>query len=414
MLPWWRSGLLQATKVDWIELSKSLVFILFIKSNGLVAPVLFVGWTLNYEMFFYAIFSVGLLLPTRIGALSVIGVLLALTVPRTIRTSNVIGQFYTAPIMLEFGFGMIVGLLYSRISTRSALAPNGFVWRQWLSLPMPSSFYRLLYTCRGLAAMALVTSPSSWSAVTGEFTNRFVLLLGDASYSVYLTHPFVTQTSSASDGRADAPRLRHDGHFRHLCGDHCHGYRGAYLASERPMSKLARQMLCGGRGCRASRYAFDLVAKYVLEGCSPSSRICLVLRGSAHCFINGLDEKVFTTSCDAGDGGGDFGRWLWGVQLSLRCRIRKLEFRLGLGVASQPQLAPCRSVGRWTSIICTAANFSRALRAVIAPARQSMKAGAVACTCRQYARNAMKMCASDPTLVLMEDRANRQVALQGF
>jgi hypothetical protein len=57
-----------------------------------------------------------------------------------------------------------------------------------------------------------------------------------------------------------------------------------------------------------------------------------------------MDEKVFTTSSGAGDGsGGDSGRRL-GRQLELELLDQELEFRLGLGVAGQQQLA---SVGRW-------------------------------------------------------------------
>ena len=57
-------------------------------------------------------------------------------------------------------------------------------------------------------------------------------------------------------------------------------------------------------------------------------------------FINELDEKVFTTLGDAGNGGGgDFGRWLI-RQLELELPDQKLGFRLGLGVAGQQQLAP--------------------------------------------------------------------------
>ena len=52
-----------------------------------------------------------------------------------------------------------------------------------------------------------------------------------------------------------------------------------------------------------------------------------------------MDEKVFTTSGGAGDGGGgDFGRRL-GRQLGLELPDQKLEFRLGLGVAGQQQFA---------------------------------------------------------------------------
>ena len=46
-------SLLQTSHMQWDELFKSLVFVPFRKATGLVQPVLFVGWTLNYEMFFY-------------------------------------------------------------------------------------------------------------------------------------------------------------------------------------------------------------------------------------------------------------------------------------------------------------------------------------------------------------------------
>ena len=52
-----------------------------------------------------------------------------------------------------------------------------------------------------------------------------------------------------------------------------------------------------------------------------------------------MDEKVFTTSGGVGDGGGgDFGRRLR-RQLQLELLDQQLEFRLGLGVAGQQQLA---------------------------------------------------------------------------
>jgi peptidoglycan/LPS O-acetylase OafA/YrhL len=66
-------SLLQATMPDWRELLKSLAFVPFEKSNGLTQPVLFVGWTLNYEMLFYALFAAGLSVRSRrLGAAGVI------------------------------------------------------------------------------------------------------------------------------------------------------------------------------------------------------------------------------------------------------------------------------------------------------------------------------------------------------
>jgi exopolysaccharide production protein ExoZ len=51
--------LLGATRAAPSELLKSLLFIPFAKSNGAVQPILFLGWTLNYEMFFYMLFALG-------------------------------------------------------------------------------------------------------------------------------------------------------------------------------------------------------------------------------------------------------------------------------------------------------------------------------------------------------------------
>lgn len=255
-------GLLQATKVDWIELSKSLAFIPFVKSNGLVAPVLFVGWTLNYEMFFYAIFSVGLLLPTRIGALSVIGVLLALTAAHDM-TSNVIGQFYTAPIMLEFGFGMIVGLLYPHFHAVGA----GLKWLCLAAMALATYAVIVLPTVAGhvpvcgLAAMALVTCAIVLERSHWRITNRFVLLLGDASYSVYLTHPFVTQISQRVTAGLTHPGFVMMAIFATFAAIIVTGI-AVHISLERPMSKLARQMLCGGRGAGVS----VRVRPHVLEG----------------------------------------------------------------------------------------------------------------------------------------------------
>jgi exopolysaccharide production protein ExoZ len=53
-----------ATRPDLVELMKSLFFVSVAKRNGLVEPVLFVGSTLNYEMFSYMIFSIFLLART--------------------------------------------------------------------------------------------------------------------------------------------------------------------------------------------------------------------------------------------------------------------------------------------------------------------------------------------------------------
>ncbi len=48
-----------ATRASAPDLLRSLLFIPFYKENGLIRPLLFVGWSLNYEMLFYLSIALG-------------------------------------------------------------------------------------------------------------------------------------------------------------------------------------------------------------------------------------------------------------------------------------------------------------------------------------------------------------------
>ena len=194
-------------------IAASLLFYPLPFANGQVAPVHGLGWTLNYEMFFYLMFAVALAFPRglAIGILTTAFVLFA-----------VIGalfelppqfEFWFSPIILEFCFGMLIGLAYLRgvrIATTTAwvlggiaiasfafTAMNGLGWRtlQW---GVPSA---LLVTAATLSA---TTSTSTRPAGVG-------ILLGDASYSLYLLHPLVIaimgQTLAPWFGFSSAPWL---------------------------------------------------------------------------------------------------------------------------------------------------------------------------------------------------------------
>ena len=109
-------GLLAATKSDTFQLVKSLLFIPFYKSNGAIQPILFVGWTLNYEMLFYVLFAIGLLFKSyENGFKFVLCILTTLTVAGAITSyENVFLRFYTSPMMMEFAFGMLIAIAFKR------------------------------------------------------------------------------------------------------------------------------------------------------------------------------------------------------------------------------------------------------------------------------------------------------------
>ncbi len=188
-----KPDLLNSTYVSGETLFKSLFFIPFEKTNGTVRPLLFLGWTLNYEMFFYSVYAmcltVGLRVPLAPAALIVVLVLLG----RVIEIDNVAWVFYTSPLMLEFVFG--IGLYLLHAHRPSLFAGNGPVVFgifatslvvRWLIPDLP------WLVANGVPAAILVAAVLPWVPRKTPLV-LFLVLLGDASYSLYLTHPYIIQ-----------------------------------------------------------------------------------------------------------------------------------------------------------------------------------------------------------------------------
>lgn len=176
------------------EVALSILFVPYARASGDVLPVLAVGWTLNYEMLFYVLFALAMLFYIRIGvalllltlcSLSLVGALI--DIPFTALA------FWANSIILEFCFGILIGLLY-----RSGLRPpRALVWFAGilgfvLSLAALATQFDFVprFLGGGLPALCCV-----FAAVFAPFppqtvlTNFFVKL-GDASYSLYLFHMY--------------------------------------------------------------------------------------------------------------------------------------------------------------------------------------------------------------------------------
>ena len=193
--------LLQNTTADPIHLLKSLAFIPYERGDGTMHPVVFVGWTLNYEMAFYVIFSIGLLLPSRIAGLALsIGLLItAAAVGQALQPTNPLEAFYTTPMILEFGAGMALGALFVRdrlpkgarwgvpavalgVAALALMLAGPWLWPQFDRAVMFGVPALVIVTCGLVAERAGLVLNQGW-----------IQLLGAASYSIYLTHFFCTQ-----------------------------------------------------------------------------------------------------------------------------------------------------------------------------------------------------------------------------
>jgi exopolysaccharide production protein ExoZ len=237
-----------------VQLCESFLFVPFRKSNGLVQPVLFVGWTLNYEMFFYALFAGGLLFAKRErGVLAVMAALVLLVVAGRVLPSDAAAySFYTDPVVLEFGFGMALALASGRLRVSrnaarfSVLAVGALALAAlvtlWYFLPDAHRVVKFGIPAAIVVAVALVLHQSSWT-----LHSRALLALGNASFALYLTHPFVAQAAQKVGARVGlTPLLGVLGTVVTFAAV-CLVGLGAHLALERPLTSACRRLIAPRR-----------------------------------------------------------------------------------------------------------------------------------------------------------------------
>jgi len=194
-------ALLQNTTADPIHLLKSLAFIPHERGDGTMHPMVFVGWTLNYEMAFYVIFAAGLTLPNRLAglALSIVVLVAAATYGQLAQPKNPVLAFYTTPMILEFGAGMALGALFVRERLPKARAwgvPAVILGAAALAVMLagpwlwPDVDRAAMF---GIPAVVIVTCGLMAERAGLALNQGWIQLLGAASYSIYLSHFFCTQ-----------------------------------------------------------------------------------------------------------------------------------------------------------------------------------------------------------------------------
>ncbi len=164
-------------------LIKSLLFIPYrsLSFPAFFRPVLIPGWTLNYEMFFYALFGLALFLPRafRVIGLSVVFVaLVSLGMATHV-------SFYTEPLILQFIFGAVLAQVWLNAE---------FTVNLGLSLACIALGFTLLElygdNTPAESAGAVLVVIGSLNASLNRLSCRPLRLLGDASYCIYLTNLF--------------------------------------------------------------------------------------------------------------------------------------------------------------------------------------------------------------------------------
>jgi peptidoglycan/LPS O-acetylase OafA/YrhL len=176
----------------------SYLFIPFVHPDGLVQPLYSLGWTLNYEMAFYGLFALVIALPRRQAVLILIAMLTLLSIGGALLAMPQPFDFWTDSIILEFAFGLLLGQLWAEGVRLGRPARGGLVLLGLglLMLDLEASDVPR-FIAWGVPAAFFVAAATLGREAFGREKNeegavvRMVAALGDASYALYLIHPFV-------------------------------------------------------------------------------------------------------------------------------------------------------------------------------------------------------------------------------
>jgi peptidoglycan/LPS O-acetylase OafA/YrhL len=185
--------------------------VLLIPTNSEIenfSPLLIVGWTLSFEWLFYALFFILILGKVKRKLLALLVLFIVLIASgQLVKPDDLRFQFITNPILLEFLLGVIICQLYKRINKIPAwigitcLAAGllsyillirfgyGYVWHYQGTIDGTASLNKFLLW--GLPSAFIVAGCiflEKNGYVHKLFDNKWSLLLGDASYSIYLIH----------------------------------------------------------------------------------------------------------------------------------------------------------------------------------------------------------------------------------
>ena len=193
LLSWWILAWL--FKVSWPEYTAtnivgSYLFIPTSRPNNDTGPVVWQGWSLNYEMFFYVIFALFVFLPRKFAGPGVLAALLGLY---AFGAPQPFGYFATHLLWL-FMTGIVIGLLYRKIGLSRTMGLvcllAGFAIFAFVSDRFREAGY---WQYASIAAGLIVLGALHLEPVKpGKFWS-WIVLLGDASYALYLFHGLTMQ-----------------------------------------------------------------------------------------------------------------------------------------------------------------------------------------------------------------------------
>ena len=160
-------------------------------------PALVIGWSLSFEMLFY--FATALALATR-PAIPLIGFALCFILAQAVRSPLL--DFIGNPMILEFLAGVLIAHMPRSEKLGPAVLALGVAWFAlsplWMDppriAPATLALGRVLWW--GMPAAMIVYGALCLERKFGSRSFDFPVFLGDASFSIYLSHLYVTEAAN--------------------------------------------------------------------------------------------------------------------------------------------------------------------------------------------------------------------------
>jgi exopolysaccharide production protein ExoZ len=176
---------------DWINLKSVLLSMTFLSFTQEKMPIVFVGWSLEYEMLFYFTVTILLFRARKVwdDLIVVFSLLTILKTASAIFGYRPLGLFLTNPMLLEFVYGVFVAKLFIK-QPIAPLAVLAIVAATLTVFKMDPTSRTIIV---GLPASLLVFIAAILSKKRQQASlyERVLGVLGDASYSIYLVHIFI-------------------------------------------------------------------------------------------------------------------------------------------------------------------------------------------------------------------------------
>jgi exopolysaccharide production protein ExoZ len=201
------------------EIIKTLLFFPVFAAKNAIYPIIGQGWSLTYEMYFYILIVIFLLLKSKHIFITLLSTMVIFAVAGyVINPADTTLKFIITPILLEFSMGLAVGIGYHYITTHPTINPGtiknlGIIATlTGLVLMLASLFYDGQYISNPAYVITdntiALTRSLIWGIPCAVFVSgilfmefsfklsmpKLLIKIGDASFTGYLVHILVIVT----------------------------------------------------------------------------------------------------------------------------------------------------------------------------------------------------------------------------